>query len=91
VDPNQVDPNPNLMDALKFFRESGLNVLLDRNPEVLHHKFMVIDGKIVVIGSYDFTNRAENDNDENVLIIHNEIVAQKFLEEYERVFSRAQP
>jgi len=91
VNPNQVDPNPNLMDALKFFRESGLNVLLDRNPEVLHHKFMVIDSKIVVIGSYDFTNRAENDNDENVLIIHNEIVAQKFLEEYERVFSRAQP
>ena len=91
VDPNQVDPNPNLMDSLNFFRESGLNVLLDRNPEVLHHKFMVIDSKIVVIGSYDFTNRAENDNDENVLIIHNEIVAQKFLEEYERVFSRAQP
>jgi phosphatidylserine/phosphatidylglycerophosphate/cardiolipin synthase-like enzyme len=91
VDPDQVDPNPNLMNELNFFREAGFNVLLDRNPEVLHHKIMVIDGKIVAFGSYDFTNRAENDNDENVLIIHNEIVAQKFMEEYERVFSRAQP
>jgi phosphatidylserine/phosphatidylglycerophosphate/cardiolipin synthase-like enzyme len=91
VNPDQVDPNPNLMEELNFFREAGLNVLLDRNPEVLHHKIMVIDGKIVVIGSYDFTNRAEIENDENVLIIHNEMVAQKFMEEFERVLSRAQP
>jgi phosphatidylserine/phosphatidylglycerophosphate/cardiolipin synthase-like enzyme len=52
---------------------------------------MIIDGQIVVVGSYDFTNRAENDNDENVLIIHSEAVAQKFLEEFQRVQSRAKP
>jgi len=91
VDPNQVNPNPNLVEELNFFRQAGLNVLLDRNPELLNHKIMVIDGQIVVVGSYDFTNRAENDNDENVLIIHSEAVAQKFLEEFQRVQSRAQP
>lgn len=91
VDPNQLNPNPNLVEELNFFRQAGLNVLLDRNPELLNHKIMVIDGQIVVVGSYDFTNRAENDNDENVLIIHSEAVAQKFLEEFQRVQSRAQP
>jgi len=91
VDPDQVNPNPNLVEELNFFRQAGLNVLLDRNPELLNHKIMVIDGQIVVVGSYDFTNRAENDNDENVLIIHSEVVAQKFLEEFQRVQSRAQP
>ncbi len=91
VDPDQVNPNPNLVEELNFFRQAGLNVLLDRNPELLNHKIMVIDGQIVVVGSYDFTNRAENDNDENVLIIHSEAVAQKFLEEFQRVQSRAQP
>ena len=91
VDPNQVNPNPNLVEELNFFRQAGLNVLLDRNPELLNHKIMIIDGQIVVVGSYDFTNRAENDNDENVLIIHSEAVAQKFLEEFQRVQSRAQP
>ena len=91
VDPNQPDPNPNLVEELNFFRQAGLNVLLDRNPELLNHKIMVIDGQTVVVGSYDFTNRAENDNDENVLIIHSEEVAQKFLEEFQRVQSRAQP
>ena len=91
VNPNQVDPNPNLVEELNLFRQAELNVLLDRNPEVLNHKIMIIDGKIVVIGSYDFTKRAEIENDENVLIIHNEIIAQKFMEEFERVFPRAQP
>ena len=91
INPNSPNPNLNLVDELTFFQQAGLNVLLDRNPEVLNHRIMIIDGKIVVMGSYDFTNRAENDNDENVLIIHNEIVAQKFMEEFERVMSRAQP
>jgi len=91
VDPNQVNPNPNLVEELNFFRQAGLNVLLDRNPELLNHKIMIIDGQIVVVGSYDFTNRAENDNDENVLIFHSEVIAQKFLEEFQRVQSRAQP
>ena len=91
INPNSPNPNLNLVDELTFFQQAGLNVLLDRNPEVLNHRIMIIDGKTVVIGSYDFTNRAENDNDENVLIIHNEIVAQKFMEEFERVISRAQP
>jgi phosphatidylserine/phosphatidylglycerophosphate/cardiolipin synthase-like enzyme len=91
VDPDQANPNPNLVEELNFFRQAGLNVLLDRNPELLNHKIMVIDSQIVVVGSYDFTNRAENDNDENVLIIHSEEVAQKFLEEFQRVQSRATP
>ena len=91
IDPESPNPNLSLVDELNFFREAGLNVLVDRNPEVLNHKIMVIDGKIVVIGSYDFTNRAEIENDENILIIHNEMVAQKFMEEFERVLSRAQP
>jgi phosphatidylserine/phosphatidylglycerophosphate/cardiolipin synthase-like enzyme len=56
----------------------------------MNHKIMIIDGKIVIVGSYDFTNRAENENDENVLIIYNEEIAQKFMEEFQRVQSRAQ-
>ena len=91
VNPNSPNPNESLVEELNLIRQAGLNVLLDRNPEVLNHKIMIIDGKIVVLGSYDFTNRAEIENDENVLIIHNEMVAQKFMEEFERVNSRAQP
>ena len=89
VDPNRVNPNLDLVEELNLFRQAGLDVRLDGRPEVMYHKIMIIDGKIVVMGSYDFTNRAENENDENVLIIYDEKVAQKFMEEFQRVQSRA--
>ena len=91
VNPNSPNPNESLINELDLTRQAGLNVLLDRNPEVLNHKIMIIDGKVVVVGSYDFTNRAEIENDENVLIIHNETIAQKFMEEFERIQPRAKP
>ena len=82
--------NPNQVDELNLFRKAGLDVRLDGKPEVMNHKIMIIDGRIVVMGSYDFTNRAENENDENVLIIYDEKIAQKFMEEFERIQSRAE-
>jgi phosphatidylserine/phosphatidylglycerophosphate/cardiolipin synthase-like enzyme len=90
VDPNRVDPNPDLVEELNLFRQAGLDVRLDGGGELMYHKIIIIDGRIVVMGSYDFTNRAENENDENVLIIYNEMIAQKFMEEFQRVQSRAQ-
>jgi phosphatidylserine/phosphatidylglycerophosphate/cardiolipin synthase-like enzyme len=89
VDPNLANPNPNQLEELNLFRQAGLDVRLDGGPEVMNHKILIIDGRIVVMGSYDFTNRAENENDENVLIIYDEKVAQKFMEEFQRVQSRA--
>jgi len=74
-----------------LFRQSGLDVRLGNASEVVNHRAIIIDGKIVVTGSYDFTDRGENENDGNVLIIHNAEVAQKYLEEWQRVQSRAQP
>ena len=82
--------NPNQVEELNLFRQAGLDIRLDGNAEIMNHKIMIIDGRIVVMGSYDFTNRAETENDENVLIIYNEKIAQKFMEEFQRVQSRAQ-
>jgi phosphatidylserine/phosphatidylglycerophosphate/cardiolipin synthase-like enzyme len=90
VDPTLADPESRPVAELDLFREAGLDIRLDRGPELMNHKIMIIDEKIVVLGSYDFTNRSENENDENVLILYDERVAQKFMEEFQRVQSRAQ-
>lgn len=87
---HSVETYPNQVAELDLFRRAGLDIRLDGNPEVMNHKIIIIDGRIVVMGSYDFTNRAENENDENVLIIYDEKIAQKFMEEFERVQSRVQ-
>jgi phosphatidylserine/phosphatidylglycerophosphate/cardiolipin synthase-like enzyme len=57
----------------------------------MHHKVIVIDGQIVVTGSYNFSRSAQEYNDENVLIIHDVATATRFLLEFERIFSTAEP
>ena len=72
------------------FRVAGLDVHLDGNSGLMHHKVMVIDGEIVVVGSYNFTASAESTNDENVLIIYDPQIAAQFLQEFQRVYAVAQ-
>ncbi len=71
--------------------DSGLGVRLDGNGRAMHHKVIIIDEKIVMLGSYNFSASAEDRNDENVLIIHNADIAAEFLLEFARVYNEAQP
>ena len=67
------------------FRQAGLNVLIDGIEGLMHHKVFVVDRKIVVLGSYNFSQSAEERNDENLLIIHSPEIAEQFILEFERV------
>jgi phosphatidylserine/phosphatidylglycerophosphate/cardiolipin synthase-like enzyme len=68
-------------------REAGLEVRLDGNRRNMHHKVMIIDERILVTGSYNFSANAEDRNDENTLIIYSPEVASIYVEEFERVFA----
>jgi len=70
----------------KRLRDQGLDVLLDGHPEKMHHKVIIIDGEIVVTGSYNLTRSAEIKNDENTLVIHDRDIAEIFLAEFEWIF-----
>ena len=35
----------------------------------LHHKLMVIDGKVIIAGSFNYTGPANQLNDENILVL----------------------
>ena len=67
---------------------AGLDVRLDGNDRNMHHKVIIIDDEIVILGSYNFSRNAEERNDENTLIIHNPQLAAQFLAEFERVFAK---
>lgn len=67
----------------------GADVYLDGNPASMHHKTIIIDNDIVITGSYNFSNSAENKNDENTLIIHDNTIVGSYLEEFWRVYNEA--
>ena len=70
-------------------RRAGIDVLVDGNPYIMHHKVLIIDEAIVVTGSFNFSQSANEANDENVLIIHNPDVARLYLEEFQRMRQQA--
>ncbi len=68
---------------------AGLDVWLDGNPRLMHHKVIIIDGQVVITGSYNFSKNAEYSNDENTLIIHNPSIATQYTAEFEKIYSEA--
>jgi phosphatidylserine/phosphatidylglycerophosphate/cardiolipin synthase-like enzyme len=68
---------------------AGMDVRLDGNERIMHHKVFIIDGEIVITGSYNFSRSAEERNDENVLIFYSPELAAQYLAEFDRVLEKA--
>jgi phosphatidylserine/phosphatidylglycerophosphate/cardiolipin synthase-like enzyme len=69
------------------FKQAELDVRIDGIDGQMHHKIFIVDGKIVVMGSYNFSRAAEERNDENVIVIYNEDIAKFFMDEFDRVYA----
>ena len=61
----------------------------DGNSGFLHHKVIVVDERIVITGSMNYSTNAEENNDENVVIIDNADLARLYLQEFDRVWKLA--
>lgn len=72
------------------FRQAELDVRKDGIDGLMHHKVFVIDESIVVLGSYNFSQNAEERNDENLMIIYNPVIAGQFLLEFQRIQDQSQ-
>jgi phosphatidylserine/phosphatidylglycerophosphate/cardiolipin synthase-like enzyme len=61
---------------LHFLMEQGMAPLIDPHHAIAHNKVMLIDGRTLLTGSFNFTHQAENENAENLLVIkgHPELV-----------------
>ncbi|MGF1486431.1 MAG: phospholipase D-like domain-containing protein [Prochloraceae cyanobacterium] len=55
----------------------------------LHHKFAIIDQKIVITGSQNWSAAANYNNDETVLAIASPTVAAHFIREFSRLYDSA--
>jgi phosphatidylserine/phosphatidylglycerophosphate/cardiolipin synthase-like enzyme len=72
------------------FRESGIDVRVDANPGLMHHKVIILDESIVVTGSYNFSANAEERNDENVIILYSPEIAAQYVQEFRKIFDQAE-
>jgi phosphatidylserine/phosphatidylglycerophosphate/cardiolipin synthase-like enzyme len=65
-----------------FLKNSGIPTLIDAEHAIAHNKIMIIDGYIVLTGSFNFTKAAEEHNAENLLVINDAVLAQRYLDNW---------
>ena len=73
--------------AYDVLRLERVNVIKDKNKYNMHHKVFIIDEKTIVTGSFNPSGHADEDNDENIIIIEDRKLAKKFMDEFNFVWN----
>lgn len=61
----------------------------DGNGSFMHDKLIIVDNRIVITGSLNYSSSADEANDENVIIVDNPEIAALYLQEFERIWALA--
>jgi len=71
--------------------DAGIDIRGDERGGLMHHKVMIIDGYIIVTGSYNWSASAEDSNDENTIIIKSIAIASSYRSEFDRIWGQTTP
>jgi phosphatidylserine/phosphatidylglycerophosphate/cardiolipin synthase-like enzyme len=85
----EIDPNEKLRQSQKyssadFLANQGVPTRIDATHAIAHNKVLVIDGEIVLTGSFNFTKAAQEKNAENLLIIRDPALAAQYTQNWVR-------
>jgi phosphatidylserine/phosphatidylglycerophosphate/cardiolipin synthase-like enzyme len=61
-----------------FLANMGIPARIDARHAIAHNKVMIIDGRTLITGSFNFTNAAEQHNAENLLVIRSTDLAATY-------------
>lgn len=75
LDKSNLDQSHN---SAEFFAWKRIPVWVDEEQGIAHNKVMVLDNTSVITGSFNFTKAAQDKNAENVLIIHDPLIAKRY-------------
>ena len=62
--------------------QGGIKVRISTNNYIMHHKFAIIDNRLLLTGSYNWTFSANNRNDENLMVIDDPEIIEIFQNQF---------
>jgi phosphatidylserine/phosphatidylglycerophosphate/cardiolipin synthase-like enzyme len=74
-----------------FLTHSGIPTVIDAQHAIAHNKVIIIDGYVVLTGSFNFTGAAEEHNAENLLVINDPVLAKQYVENWHAHEQHAEP
>lgn len=87
-----IENHEDIGSEFDYLKNNLVEVANHLSEPILHHKYAIIDEgethPIVVTGSHNWTVKAEYENDENTIIIHDKDVTNIFRQEFEKRWSQ---
>jgi len=62
--------------------QKGIKVRISTNNYIMHHKFAIIDNRLLLTGSYNWTFAANNKNEENLMVIDDPEIIEIFQHQF---------
>jgi len=75
--------------VLSMLSETGINIKYDSKDTTTHGKLIIIDSKIVIVGSTNWSYYSIEKNHEANLIINSEEIAKQFEDYFEKIWREA--
>lgn len=74
--------------SVEALRKGGVTLKIQRGSKggLQHNKFLIVDGKYVITGSFNWTRSAARRNDENFVVIDDQTA--KFQREFDRLIKQ---
>ena len=79
LDQDQVDYQ---YSQSRFLVQKGIKTRISTNNYIMHNKFAIIDNRILLTGSYNWTFSANNRNDENLMVIDDPEIIEIFQNQF---------
>ncbi|XP_010775350.1 mitochondrial cardiolipin hydrolase isoform X2 [Notothenia coriiceps] len=72
-------------------RRAGICARCDLGSVYMHHKFAVVDNRLLITGSLNWTMTAVQSNKENVIVTEDPDLVGPFLKEFQRLWLHSDP
>jgi len=73
---------------IQTIKKSGIPVKMDSTPYHMHNKYAIIDGLVLLNGSYNWTNTASTKNNENIIVTNNKKLITSFSKYFEELWKQ---
>ena len=70
-----------------LLEKSGVKVILQDESTLQHNKVFIIDNKTVITGSFNPTKAADTRNDENIIILREPKIVNRYLANFEYLYT----
>ncbi|WP_240546291.1 phospholipase D-like domain-containing protein [Paenibacillus artemisiicola] len=74
-------------EALKLLGSAGVPMKLNTHSGLMHLKMTIADGKTATTGSFNYSKAASTDNDEVLMVLRDEGVAESFAHQFESMWT----